>query len=259
MASHGETDIEKIMNEARLFEEEDLFTILFAAFVGKSNVKCLMFKKNLVRFAAKKMDYEYKDYGMTGMGIQRVANHVAFVGDLPLVNFIIANSNHDEFYSHYLHADRRCTFKINNSLDHEINVPEIIEHASLSGQIGMIKHLTKGRPDKSHVGATVNAAAGGHLDLLEYLHSDGYPWIIDSSISYDFSMTIHDAVSYATKFGHLHVVKYLVEHGCPMLVYALWAARSRGYKEIETYLLQNNCPTRDPYYCNYNDELYENE
>jgi uncharacterized protein YabN with tetrapyrrole methylase and pyrophosphatase domain len=50
--------------------------------------------------------------------------------------------------------------------------------------------------------ACSNAAENGHLNILKYLHENGCPWNKWTYIK-------------ATRHGHLNVLKYLHENGCP--------------------------------------------
>jgi len=59
---------------------------------------------------------------------------------------------------------------------------------------------------------------GGHLDVLKYLHENGCPWN---------EMTCECAAA----FGHLDVLKYAQENGCPWIIEDCWRAAERRYIE----------------------------
>lgn len=215
-------------NEKHLFKDENLFTILFQTCLNKNDIKCLIFKKNLLYFAAKQMGYEYSLYYTSSfLKINRVVGHVAFVGDLPLLKFIIANGNYKS--SEFYHYDYDSSLELNSNR----HIFYMIEYASLGGHIEMVKHLTNNKPNPLHIRATIYAAAGGHLELLKYLHGNGYPWEHDGYIKH----CAREAFSDAVRFGHLHVINYLLEYGCPTDPCALEIAKYMGHKDIYNYLI----------------------
>lgn len=214
----------------RQFTEQNLFTILFAICVKKNNTKCLMFKQNLVLFCMEQMDHEYHEYGGLGMGIQRVANHVAFVGDLPLVNFILANRHNLGFFHYYAEEDRHDVVTTN------LDIYEVIEHAALGGHIGLIKYFTDGKPISFDLEFNNMMSA----ELLEkYFHGKD-----------EYVALINQAIAYARKFGHSHVVKYFMEHRCPCNLHALRVTKNESmeYLIMEETLRKRKCLISVPVY-----------
>jgi len=49
-------------------------------------------------------------------------------------------------------------------------------------------------------------------------------------------------IAAAAEQGNLAMVKYCVENGCPMNVYACWNAAEKGHLDILKYLHENDCP-----------------
>jgi len=46
----------------------------------------------------------------------------------------------------------------------------------------------------------------------------------------------------AARQGNLSMVKYCVDNGCPMDVYACWNAAGKGHLDVLKYLHENDCP-----------------
>ena len=66
------------------------------------------------------------------------------------------------------------------------------------------------------------AASGGHLEVLKYLHEKGCPWNKKTCM-------------YAASGGHLEVLKYAIENGCRWGAERIYniAARNRNFEIIE--------------------------
>jgi len=62
------------------------------------------------------------------------------------------------------------------------------------------------------------AARKGHLHVLQWLREHGCPW--NSS-----------TCAYAAKEGHLDVLKWAREHGCPWTAATRDAAATKGYSD----------------------------
>jgi hypothetical protein len=73
------------------------------------------------------------------------------------------------------------------------------------------------------------AAKNGHLPVLQYLHENGCPW--DS-----------DTCHHAAAKGHLHVLQYLHENGCPWDIRTCYYAAATGHLFVLQYLHENGCP-----------------
>ena len=74
-----------------------------------------------------------------------------------------------------------------------------------------------------------NAAYGGQLEVIKWLHEKGYGW----------SST---ACECAAQYGHLEVLKYLHENRCHWNKYACYRAVKNGHLEVLRYLHENGCP-----------------
>ena len=75
----------------------------------------------------------------------------------------------------------------------------------------------------------MQAAKGGHLDVLKYAHKNRCPWDERTCIS-------------AAGGGHLKVLKYAHENGCPWNEgTSLWAAEE-GHLDVLKYARENGCP-----------------
>ena len=85
--------------------------------------------------------------------------------------------------------------------------------------------------------ATAFAALGGHLDVLRYLHEHGCPWD---------KLTCQ----YAAQGGHLEVLRYAHEHGCPLDVHACNLAAQHSNLDVLKYLMEEaGCPYQQGYIC----------
>ena len=72
-------------------------------------------------------------------------------------------------------------------------------------------------------------AESGHLDMLKYLHENGCPWDQQSCQRAAFN-------------GHLDVLKYLHENGCDWNQSVCCAAAIGGHLDVIKYLHLNGCP-----------------
>lgn len=79
--------------------------------------------------------------------------------------------------------------------------------------------------------AVVRAAASGHLHIIEYLRQAGCPWD-------------DNTVSAAAAGGHLDVFAYAVENGCDYTPYAFKMAAVNGRVNILQYAYDNNIDTK---------------
>ena len=76
---------------------------------------------------------------------------------------------------------------------------------------------------------TAAAARSGHLDVLKYLHENGCPW--------DKSTCERAAIG-----GHLNVLKYAHENGCPWDEETCRNAAWGGHLDVLKYAHENGCP-----------------
>merc|ERR1711934_692323 len=73
------------------------------------------------------------------------------------------------------------------------------------------------------------AAVGGHLEILQWLRSEGCPW--DSR-----------ACSCAASGGHLETLKWLRSEGCPWDEETCRSAAEHGHLEVLKWLRSEGCP-----------------
>ena len=73
------------------------------------------------------------------------------------------------------------------------------------------------------------AAAGGHLEILKYLHEKGFPW--------DYRTCRN-----AARHGHLEVLKYSHEKGCAWDEGTCSEAAKGGHLDVLKYAHENGCP-----------------
>jgi hypothetical protein len=101
---------------------------------------------------------------------------------------------------------------------------DTINAAAKQGNLEMIKYCVANECPIG-TGACANAASGGHLECLKYLHEEvKAPW------------TYHTA-SYAAENGHLHILKYLFERKYDKYdAYACYYAAVNGHLDCLQYL-----------------------
>ena len=114
-------------------------------------------------------------------------------------------------------------------------VREYHEQAAHSGSLEILKYLqtqTQFRGGNEcfwSAWSCYYAAQNDHLEILKYLHENGYPWNID-------------ACYHAAMKGHLDILKYLHENGCRWDTCVCAYAVENGHFEILKYLHENGCP-----------------
>jgi hypothetical protein len=79
-------------------------------------------------------------------------------------------------------------------------------------------------------GACAEAAGGGYLEIVRFLHDNGCPWDFD---------TICER---AAKSGSLELLQYLKQQGCVFTADAMHVAAQRGDLHICQYLRSEQCP-----------------
>jgi hypothetical protein len=79
------------------------------------------------------------------------------------------------------------------------------------------------------------AAAKGHLEVLRFLHEQGCPWN-------------EEACMKAAAKGHLDTLRYLHEQGCPWDERACIEAAKNGHIEVLQFLHNRGCPWTDECY-----------
>ena len=77
--------------------------------------------------------------------------------------------------------------------------------------------------------ASEGAAAGGHLEILKWLKSEGFPWD-------------ERACKRAAQHGHFEILKWLRSEGCPWDASACSRAAAGGHLEVLRWLRSEGCP-----------------
>lgn len=88
------------------------------------------------------------------------------------------------------------------------------------------------------------SAENGKLDTLKNIREHGDKWDENPCLYKDKTGNNWDELTcaYAAKNGHLEVLKYLRENGCPWGdETSRWAAEN-GHLEVLKYAIQNGCP-----------------
>ena len=73
------------------------------------------------------------------------------------------------------------------------------------------------------------AAQGGHLEVLKWLHENGYPWN-------------EDTCELAARHGHLGVLQWARANGCPWDEGTCAAAARGGHTEALAWARKKGCP-----------------
>ena len=103
----------------------------------------------------------------------------------------------------------------------------LCNEAAKGGQLQVLQWLHQnGSPSNDNTCRA--AAANGHLDVLQWLHQNGCPWN-------------EDTFSGAARNGHFEILKWLHENGCPWNKYTCSSAAGGGHIEILKWLRQNGC------------------
>ena len=103
----------------------------------------------------------------------------------------------------------------------------------------------------------IEAARYGHLDILQWLKSQGYEWnqwtLSEAAKHGHFEIVIYlyengcqwnfGTLPYAAAGGHFEIILYLHEKGCPLDSWTFANAVVNGNLEILHWLHDRNCPT----------------
>jgi len=113
-----------------------------------------------------------------------------------------------------------------NLVMHQIYLVNAIKH----GRLDILKYLYLRNGTKCCLtNETINsAAAGGHLEILKYLHTNGCRCT---------SKTCYEAV----RHGHVEVLKYLHDNGCSWDTGYCRVAAKNGHVNVLKYLRDNGC------------------
>ena len=108
-----------------------------------------------------------------------------------------------------------------------------ISNAAFGGHLHCLEFLHKNGcalvdENWSSLLPTSLAAKNGHLDCLKYAHENGCDW--------------GSATSYATINGHLDCLKYAHENGCHVEKLTTYYAAVKGNVDCLRYLVENDCP-----------------
>ena len=171
-----------------------------------------------------------------------------------VVNYVLIMKESYDF--HYVSGDFKKQYDI---LKKNKKYTDLLLHASLKGEIDLIKHAVKKGADIHYFHEeSVNLAGQmGHSDLVKWLVQNGacknaaltassfhghiniVKWLIDTYIHIDTTT----ALQYASKMGHLNIVKMLIEEyrvdiHCKNDT-ALRYASEEGKLEVVKYLVEN--------------------
>ena len=83
--------------------------------------------------------------------------------------------------------------------------------------------------DVKSIWTCANAAKNGHLEVLKWLRENGCPWD-------DWTCL------YAAEYGHLEVLKWVRENGCPWDEDTCALAAWNGHLEVLKWARENGCP-----------------
>ena len=136
-----------------------------------------------------------------------------------------------------------------------------INVAALRGNLEMVKYCVANECPID-VSACENAASGGHLEVLKYLHeeakapwdeytaylaaSNGHLHILEYLVERKYDQFDVDACRGAAMEGQLDCLKYLRETAkAPWDLMAVYFAHEYSRPECVQYLLDNNCPLPD--------------
>ena len=101
--------------------------------------------------------------------------------------------------------------------------------------MGARERMSVGRRDlrEGGVGRTLGAAAaaeGGHLELLRWARENGCPW--DEATP-----------AFAAEGGHLELLRWARENGCPWDAETCARAAEGGHLELLRWARANGCPS----------------
>jgi hypothetical protein len=100
--------------------------------------------------------------------------------------------------------------------------------AALGGHLSVLQWLHAiGRPWDENTCS--NAACGGHLSVLQWLHANGCPWY-------------ENTCSKAARGGHLSVLQWFRANGCPWYELTCSQAARDGHLALLQWARANGCP-----------------
>ena len=113
----------------------------------------------------------------------------------------------------------------------------IMNAAAFSGHMDVLDRTQSGTPAGLFNEETCAfAAQGGHLEVLKYLHEKGCPWNEETCNAAAFE-------------GHLDVLKYAHEHECPWHDMTCGYAAEAGHLAVLVYAHVNGCDFEISYSC----------
>ena len=115
------------------------------------------------------------------------------------------------------------------------NCTILTRKAALDGRLDALKWLHE-RPGSHSVvdwATCMYAAQGGHLETLQWLRANEYPW---NSFTCDT----------AAEYGHLACLDWAFDHNCPFSPSALALAAKNGHVECVHWLLARKCTMTHP-------------
>ena len=99
--------------------------------------------------------------------------------------------------------------------------------AARVGSIDILKKLFSRQHTKTYI--SLDAASGGNLECLQYVHENGCPWNVGTC-------------EVAAAGGNLECLQYAHENGCPWDASTCYAAARGGHLECLQYAHFNGCP-----------------
>lgn len=101
-------------------------------------------------------------------------------------------------------------------------------HAVRTGNMELLKQVCR-LDHQRHSGALVCAARIGRLDMVRYLHAEGFRWC-------------HEVLARAVQYGHVDIVRCAWENGCPLPADSACVAARHGRLDVLHYLCdQQEC------------------
>lgn len=205
-----------------------LSLLCFRVVYNKYNIKCLLFKRNIINFTNEKdlcaIAAHAEDFLLLKF-LRAKWNTLTMIcaaetGNVRLVQWLRSNGcpwNHWVIY---------CAARNGVSVQAEFYASrDQNPHPYLS----MLKYFRKHNRCPGGKQAVIEAAANGNLDILKLLLVAGF-------------CSSAQAITMASQNGHLKIIKFLREKGCSWNSSAVIQAARNRHPEIVKWLVQNGCP-----------------
>lgn len=109
----------------------------------------------------------------------------------------------------------------------------IMFRAINTGDLAGLIRLREGGYPLDDPWACICAAGNGHLDILQWLRENGCPWDDRTCI-------------YAASGGHLEALRWAMENGCPVNDWVCAAAAEKGHLDVLMWIYENGGAYRYP-------------